>query len=230
MDYSRNAKYFKPKPSVKTMGIILVVGLISAFFTVGIGLVIAIVIVVMMNSGRPADQEIDQAAIQLSGGLKQRALDELGLDEDQVKEIPPVSFWGWNFGESSLDDAANRNAMDVCGKDLKWRSPIIDITWLFFTKTEIRIYKKTCSLVSNLAKEDTETYYYKKIDNVKTQSKDVQLVDRRTNQEIPGQKVKMETIMWNTMGGDKVYLSVQDSILAKNTVAAVRNLVNEKNN
>jgi hypothetical protein len=228
MDYNRNAKYFKPKPSIKTMAIILVVGLVTASFTMGIGLIIAIAIIVMLCVGRPADQEIDKMAAELAGGLQQRALDKLGLDEDQVKQAAPISFWGWSFGKSKLNDDANNKAHDIVGKDQVRRSPIIDITWLFFTATEIQVYVKTCSLVSALTQEYTESHFYKTIVSVKTQSREVQLVDRRTGLELPNQKAKIETFVLRNTGGEDICMSVQDTILAENSVKAMRNLLREK--
>ena len=55
--------------------------------------------------------------------FKQRALEVLGIDPEQVNEIAPVHFEGFDFGGDALVKRGN---------DDLWRSSAYEITWIFF--------------------------------------------------------------------------------------------------
>ena len=68
--------------------------------------------------------------------LRQKALSKIGLDESEVNEIAPVTFSGW-------DDSG-----DYCakvGKDGKYRSSKYQVSWLFFSATQVYFYSYTPS-------------------------------------------------------------------------------------
>ena len=92
--------------------------------------------------------------------FKQRALDKIGLDEDQLKEIPPVSLHGYNFAD---DDALVR-----VGADNRIRSSKYDTSWLFFSDTQVYIYYYKLDMASINKHEETNEYFYKDITNFST--------------------------------------------------------------
>jgi hypothetical protein len=98
--------------------------------------------------------------------FKQKALDKIGLDESQVNEIPPVHFEGYQFDE--------KKGYAKLGKDRIWRSSIYQISWLFFSNTQVYVYQYTFNLDEDGKKESTEEYFYKDITNFSTSSDTVE--------------------------------------------------------
>jgi hypothetical protein len=236
MDHKRNAKYFKPKPSIKTMAIILVVGLVTATFTMGIGLIIAIAILVMCFVGRPSDQEIDNLANTLVNSLKQQALNKLGIDEDEVKIATPISFWGYDFGfvnergvwKEPLNDEKIYKSCYPIGKDKYARSPIVRVSYFFFSDKEVHYYSMLCSLISDTYKEVTEVVSYKNVVSVKTLNEEMPLYNRKTGKEVPGEKARFDSFALRNSGGETISCTVRDAAMIENSIKAMRNLVKEK--
>ncbi|NQT60760.1 MAG: hypothetical protein HQ557_17445 [Bacteroidetes bacterium] len=97
--------------------------------------------------------------------LKNRALNKIGLDKSQVKEIDPVNF------SYFLHDDTNYAKK---GKDNIWRSSKYQSTWLFFSDTQVYVYQNTFSLTDDAKKEKTEEYFYKDITNFSTISDEIE--------------------------------------------------------
>lgn len=81
------------------------------------------------------DEDYDQMVLSKLNALnlKKTALDKIGIDEDQLKEIPPVYLHGYHF-----DDAYAK-----VGKDDRIRSSKYDATWLFSAT-----HKSICTAMS----------------------------------------------------------------------------------
>jgi len=94
--------------------------------------------------------------------FKQKALDKIGLDESQVQEIEPVHFEGYYSDEKRT--YARR------GKDGIWRSSAFQISWIFFSSTQVYVYQYTFNMDEDGKKEATEEYFYKDITNFSTSS------------------------------------------------------------
>ena len=116
-----------------------------------------------------SDSEYDAllAAKVKSLNTKQKALGKIGLDEAEVSEIAPVHFEGYNF-ETSNNNYAKR------GKDNIWRSSQYQITWLFFSATQVYMYCFSFSMTEDGIKERTEEYFYKDITNFSTSNESVE--------------------------------------------------------
>ena len=115
---------------------------------------------------RMKDDVYDQMVMgKLNGlNLKQKAIGRIGLDEDQLREIPPVFLHGYNYDtETSKTDLYVR-----VGSDERLRSSKYDATWLFFSDTQVYMYSYTIDMVSDGKKEITEEYFYKDITNFST--------------------------------------------------------------
>ena len=106
-----------------------------------------------------SDAEYDAFVRKRVPDLKQRGMDKIGLDEDQLKEIEPVPFEGYLFDEDSYAKK---------GKDNIWRSSKYQVSWLFFSDTQVYLYQKTMSFDEMKVKERTEEYFYKDITNFST--------------------------------------------------------------
>lgn len=92
--------------------------------------------------------------------FKQKALNKIGLDESELQEIEPVSFEGYWFDE--------KKTFSKDGKDKKWRSSAYQISWLFFSSTQVYLYQYTFNLDEDGKMEKTEEYFYKDITNFQT--------------------------------------------------------------
>jgi len=118
-------------------------------------------------------------------GLKHRAIEKIGLDTDQLKEIPPVFLHGYSFEEievrtpeENLSKAGLWGNFGLrqgvaptyfrIGSDGRLRSSKYDATWLFFSSTQIYVYKYTLDMASNSMKEVILEYFYKDITNFAT--------------------------------------------------------------
>ena len=108
MDYVKNQKYFKPLV-LKFPLIVCAVGLVLLMAEqVLIGLLAiaaGAAIIFLQIKGKPSDEEIDAAVVSHLSDMKTRALKKLGVDEDEVSEIAPISFDGYVYtllGEVSL--------------------------------------------------------------------------------------------------------------------------------
>lgn len=98
--------------------------------------------------------------------IKQKALGKIGVDETQVQEIDPIHFEGYVFD--------NKKAFARLGKDRVWRSSMYQVTWLFFSDTQVYVYQYTFNMDEDGRKEETQEYFYKDITNFATSSDSVE--------------------------------------------------------
>lgn len=92
---------------------------------------------------------------------KTRALSRLGVDEDQVCEIPPVCFQGF----SKLDDVDGiDNAWLLVTANGHLVTPTKELTWIFFGNEQVYVYKVRIDTCDNsLKSERTQEYFYKDV-------------------------------------------------------------------
>jgi hypothetical protein len=98
--------------------------------------------------------------------FKKKALDKIGVDESKVNEIAPV-----HFEDYLIDD---KKAYARRGKDGLWRSSAYQISWVFFSSTQVYVYQYTFNMDEDGKKESTEEYFYKDITNFSTSSDSVE--------------------------------------------------------
>lgn len=109
------------------------------------------------------DEDYDAVLKTLVDGFDsyKRAINKIGLDEDELKEIPPVTLYGYEDEKAQLSRV---------GKDGVFRSNLYSITHLFFSSTQVYMYQVILDTISNTKKERTEEYFYKDITNFSTSS------------------------------------------------------------
>ena len=95
---------------------------------------------------------------------KKRALSKIGLDEDELQEIPPIMFEGFTFKNAWSKRRANGN----------WVSSAYQVSWLFFSATEVYIYQYTMNMDEDKKSESTEEYFYRDVTsfNSRTETED----------------------------------------------------------
>lgn len=90
--------------------------------------------------------------------LKQKALNKLGLDEDQVKEVEPICLIGPFY-----DKCRRRRGSDNIN-----RYSAYQVTYIFCSSEQVYVYQYTINLDSDEKKERAEEYFYKDITNFTT--------------------------------------------------------------
>ena len=95
--------------------------------------------------------------------FKKFEINKIGLDEDELQEIAPIYFHGYEH-----DGARWR-----IGKDGRLRTSKYSATWLFFSGTQVYAYQYILDMASNDKKERTEEYFYKDVTNFSTTTETV---------------------------------------------------------
>lgn len=219
MDYKKNKKYFKTI-NYKNPIIAIVIGAI--IFFVGIGksagavlfglLVLAggIGYIVLKRKGIVTDEEYDSAVASMLKDLHNRALNKLGVDEDEVKEIAPISFdWYVYQGASQAKK----------GKDGLWRTNKYEAVMLFFSDNEVHCYTYNFDTTTQRQTESTDVYFYKDIVSVSTASDSVKVLDKN---------VDYEYFKLTTAGGTALSVSLRDVGNAQRSINAMRALLKTK--
>lgn len=221
MNYKKNKKYFKPI-NYKNPIIAIVIGAIIFFVGVDIAksvgavffglLVLAggIGYIVIKRKGIITDEEYDSAVASMLKDLHNRALNKLGVDEDEVKEIAPISFdWYVYQGASQAKK----------GKDGLWRTNKYEAVMLFFSDNEVHCYTYNFDTTTQRQTESTDVYFYKDIVSVSTASDSVKVLD---------QNVDYEYFKLTTAGGTALSVSLRDVGNAQRSINAMRALLKTK--
>ena len=109
-----------------------------------------------------SDDEYSQMVIKKrdSLNLRAKALSKIGLDEDEVNEIPPALFEGYVFKNAFAKKRANGN----------WVSSAYQVAWLFFSSTQIYVYRYTFNMDEDKKQESTDEFFYKDVTSFSTSS------------------------------------------------------------
>ena len=91
--------------------------------------------------------------------VKQRAIQRIGIDESEISEINPILLHAFDF-----DD---KDAL-VGIKDGVAVSSLYEVTWLFFSQTEIYAYSLQFDMTSDEIFEQTREYFYQDIVSFET--------------------------------------------------------------
>jgi len=176
------------------------------------------------------DEEYDAMVQAIARGTdwRKKALDKVGVDESQVKEIEPVHFEGYRF-----DEGGNYYARK--GKDGLWRSSKYQMTWLFFSSTQVYVWQYTFNMDEDGRKERTEEYFYKDITNFSTSSDTVEKPDVLEKVNCKGDatfgRVNIETSEFTiVVPGDKFRCAMKQSDDAERAVQGMKAKLREKKN
>jgi hypothetical protein len=158
----------------------------------------------------PSDEEYDNEVVKNLNNLKSKALNALGLDADEVKEIEPISFDGYVYKNAS-------NAKK--GKDDLWRTNKYEYVILFFSEHEVHCYTYNFDTTADKKTEATDVYFYKDIVSVSTASDSTKLL---------GQNIDYEYFKLTTAGGTALSVSLRDTSNAQRSINAMRTLLKAK--
>lgn len=113
------------------------------------------------------DEDFDDFFNGAIKNTKQRAMEKLGIDEEQVKEIEPISFQNIRY----FNELTDKWALFKRGKDGKWRSSVYQANWLFFSDKQIFVCKINLCFTDDSIKDRTFEYFYKDVTNISTEEK-----------------------------------------------------------
>lgn len=121
-----------------------------------------------MSSGMTVEEYRQKVRARLNVlDTKSMALKKLGIDEEEVQEIAPVTFEGYVFNDKA-DNLVARASTNT------WVSSEYMITWLFFGEREVFIYQYSFSMTSDSKKENTMQYFYQDVTNFTASSETYQ--------------------------------------------------------
>jgi len=161
--------------------------------------------------------------------FKQKALGKIGLDESQVNEVAPIHFEDWWWGDKEED---YKKYYALHGKDGVWRTSAYQITWIFFSATQVYVYKYTFNMDEDGKKEETQEYFYKDITNFATSSDTVEKeVPSKTsctgNTEYVRTSVDTNRFMLSAMG-DKFYCAMKQNDYTEKAIQGMKAKLREK--
>jgi hypothetical protein len=210
MNYDKVKKYFSIF-SVKVPAILIIIGLITLAAGVGVFFLAAALIYILYKCvGTPSDEEYDNMCADHAANMMSKALVKLGVDEDEVKEIEPISFGGYCY--SGYDQYKQ-------GKDKKWRTDKYQSVKLFFSDNEVHVYTYTFTTTEDAKSEATDVYFYRDIVSVSTAT---------LSAKIDEKNVDFECFRLTTAGGTALEVSLRDIDGAQRSINAMRQLLRAK--
>lgn len=160
-----------------------------------------------------SDEEYSQmvAARRDSFAFRARALEKIGIDTTQVNEIPPVTFEGYVFN----------NALAKQRVDGAWTSSAYQVSWLFFSSTQVYVYRCTFNMDNDKKQESTDEFFYRDVTSFSTSSETEVAHGLGENKfEIETNKFKM------VVPGDKLLISM--GVNTENIIGAMKQKLREK--
>jgi len=159
-----------------------------------------------------------------STDFKQKAMEKIGLDESQVNEISPIHFEDYLFDE--------KKALARYGKDGIWRSSAYQISWIFFSATQVYLYQYTFNMDEDGKKEQTQEFFYKDITNFTTTSDSVEKevvskVSCTGSATYVRSNVDTNRFMLSAMG-DKLYCAMQQNDYTEKSIQGMKAKLREK--
>ena len=183
MDYNKNADYFENN------------GCCLLFF---------------LSLGQMTDSQYDSVIKLELQGMQQRALDKLGIDIDEVKEIEPIVIDGFVY-----------DGFTKCkkGRDGVWRTNMYKVIYLFFSQNEVHSYTCEFCTTEEQKKESTDVYFYQDIVSASTES---------SIAKVEYEQIQYESFKLTTSGGTSLRAAIADSEQARRSISAMRQLLRAK--
>lgn len=181
--------------------------------------------------GKINDQQYDELVLQTVKNLNldKKALDKCGIDEDQIFEIDPITFQGFDCDGKLVSDLG---VVFLGKQDSKLRSTEYEWVRLFFTDSQVLMYKHHIDMVSDSQKVNTEEYFYKDITNFSTQDETVEAFQIKTGcsgkEKSRVKKNKEYSRFGLIVPGDKFYCSTTNSENVDTTISAMKQKLREK--
>lgn len=181
----------------------VILGLIGLLLIAG-----AIALIVAISKKKVSDEEYEAEIKKMFEGLHERALEKLGVDEDEVREIAPISFDGYRYYNGALMKE---------GSDNLWRSNAYEACKIFFSDNEVYLYYIRFLTTERSVSESTDIYFYRDIVSASTSSESYRMNDSKT--------INYESFRLTTAGGNALSVNVRDIDSAQRSINAMRALL-----
>ncbi|MDL2314927.1 hypothetical protein LJC16_01570 [Bacteroidales bacterium OttesenSCG-928-C19] len=154
--------------------------------------------------------------------LRKKAIDKIGLDEDEIKEIEPVNLEGYRY----------EKAYQKYGKDKQWRSSKYEVTWIFASDKQLYVYSYMFNTDEDGKRERTEEYFWKDITNFSTitETKEVGVEWDKKKGEYKSRKNIDEQDFGITVPGEKYICAAEVSESVERAIQAMKAKLREKKN
>lgn len=222
MDYKKNKLYFAYKKKYD-------------MYAIGLGAIGALIAIYMMTEGEMgaafigillavagfgffflkdmifgSDAEYDNRVVKGLDNIESKALDKLGLVQEEVQEAAPISFDGYRYTGATMARQ---------GKDGFWRTNMYEYTILFFSENEVHIYTYRYNTTFDQHSEQTDVYFYRDIVSASTTSESANILN---------QNINYESFKLTTSGGTAVSVSIRNNDDAQRSINAMRSLLKQK--
>ena len=145
--------------------------------------------------------------------FKEKAICKIGLDEDEIREIPPVMFEGFVYKDAFAKQRANG----------AWVSSSYQVSWLFFSATQVYLYSYTFHMDDDKKTERTDEYFYKDVTSFSTSS------ETETARGRDDKKINVETNKFAMrVGGEPFYMSMEGVSNAEEIIQGMKQKLREK--
>ena len=165
----------------------------------------------VQTSGVSMGAAIDDEVRAFAFKAEEKALDHLGVDEDEVAEADPITFEQYVFGDGIAAVA------DVT--DGKWRSEKYKVVKLYFSAHEMHCYVCEFSLTEPKTTYSTKVYFYKDIISIFTEAEE-------TKQGMAS--FTYDVIKLTTAGGTTFTLGVNEGEETSRSLRALKSLLRAK--
>lgn len=154
--------------------------------------------------------------------LRAKAIDKIGLDEDEIREIEPVCLEGYRFDK----------AYQKYGEDKLWRSSKYEVTWIFASDKQLYAYSYQFNLDEDGKRERTEEYFWKDITNFSTitETKEIGLDWDSKKGEYTSRKNIDTQDFAIVVPGDKYVCAAQQDESVEIAIRAMKAKLREKKN
>lgn len=148
-----------------------------------------------------------------SMNFKQKALSKIGLDEEEVSEISPAMFEGFVY----------KNAYAKQNASGKWVSSAYQVSWIFFSSTQIYLYSYTFNMDEDKKNERTDEFFYKDVTSFST------LSESDTARGLGGNTFEVTSEQFAmVVPGDKLFMAMGDIQNADSIIQGMKQKLREK--
>lgn len=148
-----------------------------------------------------------------SMNFKKKALDKIGLDEEEVSEISPAMFEGFIY----------KNAYAKQNSSGKWVSSAYQVSWIFFSSTQVYLYSYTFNMDEDKKNERTDEFFYKDVTSFST------LSESDTAHGLGGNTFEVTSEQFAmVVPGDKLFMAMGDIPNADTIIQGMKQKLREK--
>lgn len=223
MDYKYNRRFFSFINWIST-SLMIVVGLISLYFYLLIGMIILLAIgsyIFYKYYDKPVEADIDIVFEKQAHIAIQRGYEKLGLQSQSTEMalMDPIVIQGPFLGKISFDP------MVFKGKDQQVRSSNHQVIVFYFSNKQVYYYQCNFSVIDDEMNETVGEIFYQDIVSVATSSTTTLYFDSRKKQE---RFFNLDIFELTTSGGMSIQCPVKDYKTTEQSISAMKDLLREK--